>query len=98
MKNIKKALMTDRIRLSHHAKESMEKRGYTKKDLISCIMSGSIAEVQVHNGKPCVLVEGKDSDLLPIVLVIGNDGNNYRSLFVVITVMPPIDQKFKSVI
>ena len=88
--------MTDNIRLSIHAKERMYKRGYTKKDIISCILSGSILERQVYQGKLSVLIEGKDADGLPMALVIGHDQNPKH--YVVVTVMPPIHDKFRSVI
>ncbi|EAR66147.1 hypothetical protein B14911_10447 [Bacillus sp. NRRL B-14911] len=96
MKDIKKALMTNQIRLGKHTFLRMEKRGYTRKDIISCIMSGSIVEKQTYNKKPRVLIEGTDFDQQPMAAVIGYD-DQLESLMV-ITVMPPLSHKFKRVI
>ena len=96
-KDIKKALLKGKIRLSTHTIERMEKRGYTKSDLISCIMGGEVTEVQFHNNALRVLIEGVDTDNLPIVVAIGKD-KEAKDVFVVITVMPPIHQRFSRVI
>lgn len=42
MKSIKKSLLKGEIKLSAHAKGLMNKRGHTRKDVIACIMNGSI--------------------------------------------------------
>lgn len=96
IKEIKKALMIKGIRISKHTQERLDKRGYTKRDLISCIMSGEIIEHQAIQGKPSVLIQGVDTDGLPIVVSIGYDKDNgYK----IITVMPPIHkERFKIVI
>lgn len=97
VKDIKKALFKGKIRLSAHTMERMEKRGYTKSDLISCIMGGEITEVQLHDNALKVLIEGVDTDNLPIVVSIGRD-KKAKDAFSIITVMPPINPRFKRVI
>ncbi|WP_148950823.1 DUF4258 domain-containing protein [Bacillus infantis] len=96
MKTVKKALMTSKVTIGEHAKDRMAKRGYTRKDLISCIMTGSIVEHQIRKGKPCLLIEGQDLDELPIAMVIGHDLK--PGYLKVVTVMPPLKGKFKRVI
>jgi hypothetical protein len=97
LKEIKKALMTNRVRISQHTKERMDKRGYMRKDIISCILTGSVVERQVFNNNVCLLIEGKDTDNLPIAVVIGRD-KNHPNFYIVVTVMPPIAEIFKTVI
>lgn len=97
IKSIKKSLLQDSVRLTTHAFIQMEKRGYTKSDVISGIMSGRNSTVKMYKGKLCTLVEGFDTDGLPIVVVLGRDLTK-RVKFVVVTVMPPIDKKFSRVI
>lgn len=97
MKKIKKSLLQESIRITLHAKKRMQKRGYTQSDLISCIWGGEITERQFFNHKACVIVEGMDMDGLPIVVVVGKDNLNPNRL-AIITVYPPIDEKFKRVI
>ena len=96
MKEIKKALLTNRLRLSQHAKKRMNKRGYTKKDVISCVLSGMISEIQVSEKGLRTVIEGKDFDGLPMVTVVGKC--MYPKEFIVVTVMPPIKSKFQNVI
>lgn len=97
MKTIKKALMQGRIRKTSHTKQRMYKRGYTNSDLIACIMSGEKTKIQVFQRKIRVTVEGIDTDQKPIVLVIGKDDLNPNGLAIV-SVMPPIKDKFRRVI
>lgn len=97
MKVIKKALMQGRIRLSVHVMERMEKRGYTKSDLISCIMRGERTRLQPYKQKMCAVIEGYDQDGHPMVIIVGHDFSK-RALFTIVTAMPPIDDKFLRVI
>jgi len=97
MKQIKKALLQEKIRITLHAKNSLEKRGYTSSDIISCIWGGELTKTQFFQQKVRVIVEGKDMDDLPIVLVIGKDDSNPTQLAIV-SVYPPINKKFKRVI
>ncbi|MDX1807183.1 MAG: DUF4258 domain-containing protein [Paenisporosarcina sp.] len=97
MKKIKKALMQGRVRLTTHAVQSMNKRGYTKSDVISCIMSGEKTEVQAYQRKVRVVIEGFDIDNKPIAVVIGRDPLHTNG-YALVTVMPPIAEKFKRVI
>lgn len=97
MKKIKKALLQSRIRLTEHVLGRIEKRGYTRSDLIACIMSGEITKIQPYRNKVCAVVEGVDTDGLPMVMVVGHDFTR-KALFAIVTAMPPIDEKFKRVI
>lgn len=95
---IKKALMQGKIRLTSHVLLRMEKRGYTKRYLIACIMSGEKTDTQIYKNRVCVIIEGVDTDGLPMVLVIGNDFSK-KTKYALVTAMPPINKKrFKQVI
>ncbi len=84
------------IRLGNHPKERMNDRGYSKGDIVRCILSGSIAEIQVGwnvrmtKYTPKFVIEGKDLDQNPMVVVLSQDSD---TAFTVITIMPPIDRK-----
>ncbi len=97
MKKIKKALLQSNIRLTTHVMQRIEQRGYTRSDLIACIMSGEITSIQPHRNKVCAVIEGLDTDGLPMVIVVGYDLTR-KALFAIVTAMPPIDEKFKRVI
>lgn len=91
MKEIKKVLFSGKgsIKISYHTKSRLKKRGYSKGDLVAALLNGRIIERQgIHK----VLVAGRDKDNNPIIIVIAKDGVND---FTVVTVMPPIDRRFK---
>ena len=98
LRGIKKILMSKEgfIRISTHTYERLKKRGYTKGDIVSCIMNGTIVEIQTgfnHDIDKLTfnyVIAGRDQDNNPIVIVLSEEGKN---LFKVITVMPPIDNK-----
>lgn len=96
MKEFKKALIRGKIRLSSHTFDRMEKRGYTKGDIVSCIMSGELTAERVIKGRIAFEVQGYDKDKLPVVVHIGYD--QMPGVFKIISVLPPIDKKFKRVI
>jgi hypothetical protein len=97
MKNIKKILMGGQgyIRVGKHSFSRMNKRGYTKGDLVSCIMNGEIHEVQRgfnHSlGKMALtyIITGKDTSQNPAVVILSEEGEQQYS---VVTVMPPTDR------
>ncbi|WP_240468616.1 DUF4258 domain-containing protein [Gracilibacillus sp. YIM 98692] len=116
LKEMKKTLMMGigYIRLSDHVKPiviktkkahkqgRLKKRGYTKSDIISAIMTGEIVEIQqgfhpqLKRPNEIYVIEGKDTHHNPIVIVVGEDG---RYQFVIKTVMPPLDKRrFKNCI
>lgn len=98
MKEIRKALQRNEIRLSKHVFEDrMKKRGYTKKDFLNCIWTGERTELQFRRGQYKAVVEGLDSDGLPIVIVVTVDQKNPKYL-IVLTSFPPIKDKYKRVI
>jgi len=97
IKQIKKALLKEEIRISSHAKERMTKRGYTYSDLISCIWGGELTKKQFFRNRISMIVEGNDMDGFPIVLVVGKDETKLTGL-VIISVFPPIKGKYKNVI
>ncbi|PGT80591.1 hypothetical protein COD11_20985 [Bacillus sp. AFS040349] len=97
MREIKKILMGGfgYIRLGHHTKGRMAKRGYKKGDLVNAIVSGNIIESQFRYsqelGKNTLnyVIAGKDTSNNPIVIVVTEEAKNQ---FFVITVMPPLDE------
>lgn len=97
LNEIKKVLMSEKgyIRIGSHTKKRLRMRGYTKGDIVSCIMKGRLCEVQygynhtVGRSVFSYVVEGKDSSHNPIVVVLSEEG---QSQFLVVTVMPPIDR------
>ena len=97
MKQIKKSLLSSKIRVTYHAKERMEKRGYTSSDIMNCIWTGNITKLQVMKGKICAVVEGNDLDNFPMVLIVGKDDVNQKRL-AIISVFPPIKPTFSRVI
>lgn len=97
MKEIKKAMLQERVRISKHALESMQKRGYSKRDLIACIWTGEVTSHQFHRNSMRATVEGKDTDRLPIVVIVGRDHQDLSRL-AIITVFPPIKKRFKRVV
>lgn len=97
MKAIRKSLHCSEVRLTNHALKQMDKRGYTKKDLLCCIWMGERTELQFHRSQYKAVIEGVDSDGLPITCIVCIDGKDKRYL-AIITVFPPIKNKFKRVI
>lgn len=75
----------------------MQKRGYSKNDLIKCIWTGEIINIHVHAGKLRGVMEGLDAHNNPIVCVIGEDGSN-SDLFKVFNLFPQIKENYKRVI
>lgn len=58
IKEIKKALLRgDSIRLTNHTLRRIAKRGYTKTDLISCILNGEITRLQTYRNRLSALIE-----------------------------------------
>lgn len=96
VKDIKKVLMSGcgYIRIGSHAKQRMQDRGYTKGDIVSSIMTGSVKEIQYgynHDlGRSTFkyVIEGKDLSGNPIVSVLAEEG---KTAYLVVTVMPPTD-------
>lgn len=104
LRDIKKILMSreGHIRIGNHTYERLKKRGYSRGDLVSCIMNGSIVEVQTGFNHDLdkytfnYVIAGRDKDENPVVVVLSEEG---KKLFKVITVMPPIDNnRFKDCI
>lgn len=97
LKEIKKILMGGKgyVRIGVHTYNQMVKRGYSRGDLVSCIMSGKIHEVQmgfnrkINQMAKTYVLTGSDTSQNPIVVVLSEEGENH---FSVVTVMPPTDQ------
>lgn len=87
LKEIKKVLMSGngKIIVGTHTRKRLNKRGYSKGDIVSCIFNGAIVE---HQGASKVAIAGYDKDQNPIVVVIAKEG---KLTFKVVTVMPPTD-------
>lgn len=94
IKKVKKALCQSKIKLTQYTLKRMEKRGYTKSDLIHAIWHGEITKVQRFKGLR-VVIESVDCYNAPIVLVVGLD---HKGIITVVTVFPPIQDKFRRVI
>lgn len=80
-----------KICLGYHTPTRCNERGYTKGDIVSCIIKGKIMNLveQEYKGKNKLVFEllGKDQDNNQMLLVIAKVG---EYLFKVITVTPPI--------
>lgn len=94
-----------KIRLGAHSKDSLRERGYYPGDIISCIRTGLVTEV--NNGynsrlkKWCtnITIEGKDRDHNPGVVVFSVEKTGICPIFSVITIFPPTDKgRFMEVI
>lgn len=94
MGTFREKLLARKILVLPYALESMDKRGYTKEDIIHGIMVGKITEKQMMYGQIRYVIESVDTDNHPIVLVITRDRNE-PDYFSVVTIFPPIKQKFK---
>lgn len=98
MKVFKKILLSGDgyIRISEHADLRMKKRGYSRADIVSCIMNGIINDVQLHSNtqqdKPsfAYVITGRDRSNNPVVVVLGEEGEKQ---YTVVTIMPPVDKK-----
>lgn len=96
MKTIKKALMQNSVRISDHTFKRIAKRGYTRSDMIACIMQGELTETQMYKGRLGYQIEGFDVDGQPMVMIIGHEKQPAK--FKIVTCMPPISKRFKRVI
>ncbi|NRD81040.1 DUF4258 domain-containing protein [Bacillus sp. BRMEA1] len=98
LRDMKKILMSKdgHIHIGNHTYKRLIKRGYDRGDIVSCIMNGSIVEVQTgfnHDIRKYTfnyVIAGRDKDSNPIVIVLSEEG---KRLYKVVTVMPPIDNK-----
>ncbi|MFD1736270.1 DUF4258 domain-containing protein [Bacillus salitolerans] len=98
MRSIRKILMGGSdfgvIKIGNHSKKRLAKRGYTRRDIVCCLMNGTVHEVQTgfHNEaqKTCFnyVITGADYDNNPVVVVLAEVT---EKLFHVVTVMPPTD-------
>lgn len=95
MKKIKKVVAHDQLRVSTHSQYQMQKRGYNKHDITNCLWKGEITEMQYHRFQHKAVIEGLDVDGNPIVCVIGL---TKQKVYILVTVFPPIKEKFKRVI
>lgn len=104
MKDIQKVLLNKEgfIRLGKHTKERCENRGYFRGDIVRCLLTGHIREVQIgwnfrlKKYTPKFVIEGTDLDSNPVVVVVSKDAD---SCYSVVTIMPPHDRRrFKSCI
>lgn len=91
---IREKLFLQKVKVLPHAIESMFKRGYTREDLIHAIMYGEITTEQFIYGQNRYVVESVDVDFNPIVLIVTQD-REQPDFYAVITVFPPIKEKFK---
>lgn len=96
LKLIKKALMQGCVRISSHTFLRIEKRGYTRSDMINCIMRGEITNTTMYQNRIAFEIEGFDMDELPMVLIIGRAKKPAK--YKIVTAMPPISDRFKRVI
>lgn len=96
LKMIKKALMQGQLRISAHTFLRIEKRGYTRSDMINCIMQGEMTRTTMYNKRIGFEIEGFDVDGLPMVMIIGRAKKPAK--YKIVTAMPPIHDRFKRVI
>lgn len=75
-----------------HTKDHFVDRGYTKGDIVHCIIKGKITKIREdskYGGISNLIFEllGKDTDNNPMLLVIAKTGTN---VFKICTITPPI--------
>lgn len=81
-----------------HSKERYSNRGYTEKDIQSCVMTGKVIEIQegynVRYDKKCrnLTVYGEDSSGNDFVCIFSQISRK-ENIYTVITIMPPCDKK-----
>lgn len=93
---IKKALMQGKVQISGHTFLRIEKRGYTRSDMINCIMQGEMTRTTMYKKRIAFEIEGFDTDGLPMVLIIGR--GKKPAVYKIVTAMPPIQKRFKRII
>ncbi|MEX3623679.1 hypothetical protein [Viridibacillus arvi] len=82
----------------YHTKERYENRGYTNKDIESCLMTGEVVEVQVgFNVRykiECrnLTVKGLDQSGNDFICIFSQLSRK-KNIYTVITIMPPCDKK-----
>lgn len=92
LKNIKKALLEGKVRLSPHTLEKILERGYSKRDILSCIWSTNEIENQNISGQLRLKISGFDSNEQMMVVIIARDQRKIDGLCV-ITAFPPTSKK-----
>ncbi|MFL0364632.1 MULTISPECIES: DUF4258 domain-containing protein [Pseudobacillus] len=93
------------IRLGFHSKKQMNGRGYYTGDIISCIETGRVIEIEKgYNSrlkKMCtnITIEGKDRDGNPVVVIFSEEKSGNSPVFSIVTILPPTDRnRFSKVI
>ncbi|MBE7123429.1 DUF4258 domain-containing protein [Bacillus cereus] len=89
---IRKSLKEQRVLIGGHTELRCMKRGYFRKDIISCLNSGEITRVQNDSDDTKYIIEGEDSDGNPVVAVVAIR-NMVEFDFKLVTFMPPVDNK-----
>ncbi|TBV85436.1 hypothetical protein [Lysinibacillus sp. OL1] len=95
--NVRKALVNNQIVLSKFVQDKMLQVGYSKRDVIKCIWTAEITDVQVHKGILKVILEGLDAHDNPIVCVIGKNHKNHKQLKIY-NLFPPTNESYRRVI
>ncbi|MBF8119043.1 DUF4258 domain-containing protein [Bacillus cereus] len=92
--NILKRKVNGCIKLGIHVPNRCNQRGYTKSDLVYCLMKGEIIKIssEAFKGKNVLTIKilGVDTDNNPLLVVLGKEGI-YQ--FKCITITPPIKEK-----
>lgn len=82
----------------YHTKERYINRGYTSKDIETCILTGEVVEVQVGYNvrykRNCrnLTVKGVDRCGNPFICVFSRISRK-ENIYLVVTIMPPCDKK-----
>lgn len=81
-----------------HTKERYNNRGYTGQDIVSCILTGKVIEIQtgynVRYKRQCrnLTVKGVDQCGNAIICVLSRISRK-ENIYMVVTIMPPCDKK-----
>ncbi|MGE7843559.1 hypothetical protein ACQKNX_22620 [Lysinibacillus sp. NPDC093712] len=94
---VRKALINNQIVISKYVQGKIDKRGYSKRDLIKCIWTGEITNNQVCAGKLRVVLEGLDAHDNAVVCIIGMNEKDSKQLKI-FNLFPPISEDYKRVI
>lgn len=94
MKKLQEKLHLRKVKVLSHSLIRMDERGYTSDDLRNAIFYGEITEKQFMYGQKRYVVESFDTDFNPIVLIVTIDRDD-PDFYAVVSVMPPIKEKFK---
>ncbi|RKJ74879.1 DUF4258 domain-containing protein [Butyricicoccus sp. 1XD8-22] len=94
IEKLREKLFLRKVKVLSHSLKRMQERGYTNEDVRHAILYGEITHKQRMQGQNRYVVESFDTDFNPIVLIVTIDRDE-PEYYSVVSVMPPIKEKFK---